>query len=94
MSISDGQTNTTDSLLQRIQMERNPEAKGKLVLEYICMVTSDLSGHSFSSETDLNKSLYSQDIDSTGALTLKMLLESTLQATFEVSSLRNELNII
>ena len=93
MSISDGQTNTTDSLLQRIQMEGNPEAKDKLVLEYICMVMSDLSGHSFSSETDLNKSLYSQGIDSTAALTLKMLLESNLQATFEVSSSRNELNI-
>ena len=92
MSVSDSQTNTTDSLLRRIQMERDPEAKGQLILEYLCIVMSDLSGHSFSSEMDLNKSLYSQGIDSAAALTLKMLLESNLQATFEVSSLLNELN--
>ena len=90
MSISDSRTNTADTLLQRIQMERDPEAKGELVLEYTCMVMSDLTGQSFSSEMDLNKNLYSQGVDSTVALTLKLLLESNLQVTIEVSSLRNE----
>ena len=94
MSTSDSQTNTTDSLLQRIEMERDPEAKGELILEYVCTIMSDLTGESFSSEVDLNKNLYSQGVDSTVALTLKLLLESNLGATFEVSSLLNEFNSI
>ena len=55
-----------------------------LIFEYVRISIAELTGSSSLSETDLNKSLYSYGIDSTAALTLKMLLESNLQVSFEV----------
>ena len=85
ISLSESQTNTAESLLQRIRLEKDPDKKGELIVEYVRMSVAELTGTSSSSETDLNKSLYSYGIDSTAALTLKMLLESNLQVSFEVS---------
>ncbi|PFX28735.1 uncharacterized protein LOC111325863 [Stylophora pistillata] len=84
ISLSESQTNTAESLLQRIRLEKDPDKKGELIVEYVRMSVAELTGTSSSSETDLNKSLYSYGIDSTAALTLKMLLESNLQVSFEV----------
>ena len=81
---SDSQTNTAESLLQKNRSEKDPEKKREFILEYVRMSVAELTGSSSSSETDLNKSLYSYGIDSTAALTLKMLLESNLQVSFEV----------
>ena len=55
-----------------------------LIFEYVRISVAELTGSSSLSETDLNKSLYSYGIDSTAALTLKMLLKSNLQVSFEV----------
>ena len=84
ISVSESQTNTAESLLQRIRLEKDPDKKGELIVEYVRISVAELTGSSSLSETDLNKSLYSYGIDSTAALTLKMLLESNLQVSFEV----------
>lgn len=82
--VSESQTNTAESLLQRIRLEKDPDKKGELIVEYVRISVAELTGSSSLSETDLNKSLYSYGIDSTAALTLKMLLESNLRVSFEV----------
>ena len=82
--VSESQTNTAESLLQRIRLEKDPDKKGELIVEYVRISVAELTGSSSLSETDLNKSLYSYGIDSTAALTMKMLLESNLQVSFEV----------
>ena len=84
INVSESQTNTAESLLQRIRLEKDPDKKDELIVEYVRISVAELTGSSSLSETDLNKSLYSYGIDSTAALTLKMLLESNLQVSFEV----------
>jgi len=86
--INTAETQTTsESLVQRIRMEKNLEKKSELVKEYITLSVREWTGMSSRSETDLNKSLYSYGIDSTAALTLKMQLEANLQVSFEVGHL-------
>lgn len=84
INASDSQTNSAESLLQRIRMEKDPEKKGELIVEYVSLTVAQWTGNSSPSETDLNKSWYSYGIDSTAALTLKMQFESNLQVSFEV----------
>ena len=83
ISTSETQT-SSESLVQRIMMEKNHEKKGELVKEYIALCVKEWTGMTSRSETDLNKSLYSYGIDSTAALTIKMQLEADLQVSFEV----------
>ena len=86
--ISTSETLTSsESLVQRIRMEKNPERKSQLAKEYITLCVREWTGMSSRSETDLNKSLYSYGIDSTAALTIKMQLEANLQVSFEVGCL-------
>ena len=82
---SDSQTNSTESLAQRIILEKDQEKRAELVKEYVDVSVTEWTGISSPSETDLNKSLYSYGVDSTAALTLKMQLETNLQVSFEVS---------
>ena len=86
ISTSEIQT-SSESLVQRIMMEKNHEKKGELVKEYIALCVKEWTGMTSRSETDLNKSLYSYGIDSTAALTIKMQLEADLQVSFEVGCL-------
>ena len=86
ISTSETQT-SSESLVQKIVMEKNLEKKSELVKEYITLSVREWTGVSSRSETDLNKSLYSYGIDSTAALTLKMQLEANLQVSFEVGCL-------
>ena len=86
INTSETQTTSTESLVQRIRLEKDLEKKSELVKEYITLSVREWTGMSSSSETDLNKSLYSYGIDSTAALTLKMQLEANLQVSFEVGS--------
>ncbi len=88
---SDSQTSSSESLAQQIMLEKDPETRGELVTEYAVMVINEWAGISSNSETDLNKSLYSYGIDSAGALTLKMQLESILPVSFEVGCLLKSL---
>lgn len=81
---SDIQTSSTESLAQRIILEKDAEKRTELVSEYVATSVTEWTGISSPSETDLNKSLYSYGVDSTAALTLKMQLESNLQVSFEV----------
>ena len=86
--ISTSQTQTSsESSVQRIMMEKNQEKKSELVKEYVAFCVKECTGMTSSSETDLNKSLYSYGIDSTAALTIKMQLEADLQVSFEVGCL-------
>ena len=84
---SDSQTSSTESLAQRIILEKDHEKRAELVKEYVGVSVTEWTGISSPSETDLNKSLYSYGVDSTAALTLKMQLETNLQVSFEVSLL-------
>ena len=86
-STSDGQTSSSESLAQRIILEKDQEKRTELVNEYVGMSVTEWTGISSPSETDLNKSLYSYGVDSTAALTLKMQLETNLQVSFEVPCL-------
>ena len=86
ITTSETQT-SSESLVQRIMMEKNPEKKSELVTEYIALCVKEWTGMTSRSETDLNKSLYSYGIDSTAALTIKMQLEADLQVSFEVGCL-------
>ena len=81
---SDSQTSSSESLAQQITLEKDPEKRGELVLEYVGLVIKEWTGFSSSSEVDLNNSLYNYGIDSAGALTLKMQFESNLPVSFEV----------
>ena len=81
---SDSQTSSTESLAQRIILEKDREKRTELVHEYVSVSVTEWTGISSPSETDLNKSLYSYGVDSTAALTLKMQLEANLQVSFEV----------
>ena len=80
----DNQTSSTESLAQRIILEKDAEKRAELVSEYVAMLVTEWTGISSPSETDLNKSLYSYGADSTAAVTLKMQLEANLQVSFEV----------
>lgn len=82
----DSQTNSTESLAQRIVLEKDGEKRAELISEYITATMTEWTGNS-PSETDLNTSLYSYGVDSTGALTLKMQLEMNLQVSFEVKKI-------
>lgn len=75
----------TDSLVQRIILEKDLEKKHELVMEFVSVIVRESTGLSSRSETDLNKSLYSYGIESSSALTLKMQIEANLQISFEVS---------
>ena len=88
---SDSQSSSSESLVQQITLEKDAEKRGDLVTEYVVLVINEWAGISSSLETDLNKSLYSYGIDSAGALTLKMQLESNLPVSFEVSWIDNHL---
>ncbi len=85
VNASDTQTSSTESLAQRIILEKDEDKREELVKEYVGISVAELSGISSPSETDMNKSLYSYGVDSTAALTLKMQLESSLQVSFEVT---------
>ena len=80
----DNQTSSSESLAQRIILEKDREKREELVNEYVAISVTEWTGMSSPSETDLNKSLYSYGVDSTAALTLKMQLETNLQVSFEV----------
>ncbi|KAJ7385694.1 hypothetical protein OS493_013722 [Desmophyllum pertusum] len=80
----DNQTSSSESLAQRIILEKESEKRAELVNEYVAISVTECAGISSPSETDLNKSLYSYGVDSTAALTLKMQLETNLQVSFEV----------
>ena len=81
----DSQKNSTESLAQRIVLEKDGEKRAELINEYVSVsMTELLTGNLSSSETDLNASLYSYGVDSTTALTFKMHFEKTLQVSFEV----------
>ncbi len=83
---SDGPASSSESLAQQIMLEKDAEKRGELVMKYIILVINEWAGNSSSSETDLNKSLYSYGIDSAGALTLKMQFESNFPVSYEVGS--------
>lgn len=89
---SETENTTTESLIQRIRLEKDFEKKGELVKEYVSISVREWTGMSSRSETDLNKSLYSYGIDSTAALTLKMQLENNLQVSFEVGFFKSVIN--
>ena len=92
---SDKGTNSTESLAQRIVLEKDGGKRAELINEYISgLMTELVTGNLSSSETDLNASLYSYGVDSTTALTLKMNLEKNLQVSFEVRSLLSGLTLI
>ena len=84
INASDNQSSSTESLAQRIILEKDAEKRAELVSEYVAISVTEWTGISSPSETDLNKSLYSYGVDSTAALTLKMQLEANLQVSFEV----------
>ncbi|XP_022788744.1 uncharacterized protein LOC111328543 [Stylophora pistillata] len=84
ISGSDSQDGSTESLAQKIILEKDAEKRAELVNEYVASLITEWTGISSPSETDLNKSLYSYGADSTASLTLKMQLESNLQISFEV----------
>lgn len=81
---SDNETNSTESLAERIVLEKDKEKRGELINQYVSVSVTEFTGNSSSSEIDLNASLYSYGVDSTTALTLKMQLEINLQVSFEV----------
>lgn len=85
INASETQTSLTESLAQRIILEKDEDKRAELVKEYVGISVAELSGISSPSETDMNKSLYSFGVDSTAALTMKMELESNLQVSFEVT---------
>ena len=87
---SDDQTSSSETLAQQITLEKDPEKRGELVMEYVGLIIKEWTGISSSSEVDLNNSLYNYGIDSAGALTLKMQFESNLQVSFEVGSFNND----
>ena len=89
---SDSQISSTESLAQRIILEKDHEKRAELVKEYVGVSVTEWTGISSPSETDLNKSLYSYGVDSTAALTLKMQLETNLQVSFEVSLLSSSIS--
>lgn len=85
VNASDNETSSTESLAQRIVLEKDGQKRAELINEYVSVsMTELLSGNLSSSETDLNASLYSYGVDSTTALSLKMHLEKDLQVSFEV----------
>ena len=95
VNASDKGTNSTESLAQRIVLEKDGGKRAELINEYISgLMTELVTGNLSSSETDLNASLYSYGVDSTTALTLKMNLEKNLQVSFEVRSLLSGLTLI
>ncbi len=85
INASDAQISSTESLGQRIILEKDEDKRAELVKEYVGISVAELSGISSPSEADMNKSLYSYGVDSTAAQTLKMQLESSLQVSFEVT---------
>ena len=94
VNASNKETNSAESLAQRIVLEKDGEKRTELINEYVSgLMTELLTGNLSSSETDLNTSLYSYGVDSTTALTLKMQLEKNLQVSFEVHSLLSGLTL-
>ena len=94
VNASNKETNSAESLAQRIVLEKDGEKRAELINEYVSgLMTELLTGNLSSSETDLNTSLYSYGVDSTTALTLKMQLEKNLQVSFEVHSLLSGLTL-
>ena len=87
INASESQNSSTESLAQRIILEKDADKRTELVNEYVAISVTEWTGISSPTETDLNKSLYSYGVDSTAALTLKMQLESNLQVSFEVRCL-------
>ena len=85
VNASDVQTSSTESLAQRIILEKEEDKKTELVSEFVGISVAELSGVSAPSETDMKRSLYSYGVDSTAALTLKMQLKTSLQVSFEVT---------
>lgn len=81
---TDRQTSSTESLAQRIILEKDQEKRMDLISEYVGLAATEWTGISSPSETDLSKSLYSYGVDSTWSLTLKMQLEANLGVSFEV----------
>ena len=88
---SESQATFTESLAQRVVLEKDVDKRAELVKEYVSISVAEWTAISSPSEMDLNKSLYSYGVDSTAALTLKMQLEANLQVSFEVTSIVNEL---
>ena len=86
----ESQTRSTESLAQRIILEKDADKRAELVDEYVAILITEWTGISSPSETDLNMSMYSYGADSTASLTLKMQLESNLQVSFEVCCLRSK----
>ncbi|XP_078372526.1 mycocerosic acid synthase-like isoform X4 [Oculina patagonica] len=84
INTSETTTTSTESLVQRIMLEKDLEKRSELVMEYVSLSATEWTGMSSLSETDLNKSLYSYGVDSTAALSMKMQLEANLQVSFEV----------
>ena len=87
VNIADRETNLTESLAQRIILEKDREKRAELINEYVGLSAASWTGISSPSETDLNKSLYSYGVDSTAALSLKMQLQDNLGVSFEVGCL-------
>ena len=87
MNIGDHETNSSDSLAQRIILEKDREKRAELINEYVRLLTASWTGISSPSETDLNKSLYSYGVDSAVALSLKMQLQDDLGVSFKVGCL-------
>ena len=84
INASDNQTNAAESLAQRIVLEKDGGKREELITDWVRVAMEEWTGNSSASEADLNTSLYSFGVDSTVALTLKMLLEMNLQVSFEV----------
>ena len=84
VNASDSQINSTESLAQRIILEKDGGKRAELIRQYITASMTEWTGNSSLSETDLNTSLYRYGVDSTAALTLKIQLEMNLQVSFEV----------
>ena len=81
---TDRQTSSTESLAQRIILEKDQGKRAELISEYVALAAAEWTEISCPSETDLKKSLYSYGVDSTWSLTLKMQLEANLGVSFEV----------
>lgn len=81
---TDRQTSSTESLAQRIILEKDQGKRAEFIKEYVALAAAKWTGISSPSETDLKRSLYSYGVDSTWSLTLKMELEANLGVSFEV----------
>ena len=85
ISTLDNPISSTESLAQRIILEKDKKKRAELVNEYVRVAITEWTGISSPSETDLNKSLYSYGVDSSAAVNMKTNIEKALQVSFEVS---------